>query len=211
MSLRAGPRRWTGPPFPAILPLKGKILNVERVLRQPDKIIGHEEIRAVIAALGAGEGEEFTPAKLRYHKVIIMTDADVDGSHIRTLLLTFFYRRMPGLMEEGYLYIAQPPLYRVNAGKQVSYAFTETHKDEILKAIDGKRKVDVQRYKGLGEMNPEQLWETTMNPDTRAMLQVTVEDAIKADEVFTVLMGDEVKPRKEFIQTYAHSVRELDV
>ena len=197
--------------FQAILPLKGKILNVERVLRQPDKIIGHEEIRAVIAALGAGEGEEFTPAKLRYHKVIIMTDADVDGSHIRTLLLTFFYRRMPGLMEEGYLYIAQPPLYRVNAGKQVSYAFTETHKDEILKAIDGKRKVDVQRYKGLGEMNPEQLWETTMNPDTRAMLQVTVEDAIKADEVFTVLMGDEVKPRKEFIQTYAHSVRELDV
>ncbi len=195
----------------AILPLKGKILNVERVLRQPDKILGHEEIRAVITALGAGEGEEFTPAKLRYHKVIIMTDADVDGSHIRTLILTFFFRRMPGLIEGGYLYIAQPPLYRINAGKKVDYAFNESQKESILKAIDGKRKVDVQRYKGLGEMNPDQLWETTMNPESRSMLQVTIHDAIEADKVFTDLMGDDVAPRKEFIQTYARSVRELDV
>ncbi len=195
----------------AILPLKGKILNVERVLRQPDKILAHEEIRAVIAALGAGEGEEFTPAKLRYHKVIIMTDADVDGSHIRTLILTFFFRRMPGIIEGGYLYIAQPPLYRINVGKTVDYAFNESQKEMILKAVDGKRKVEVQRYKGLGEMNPDQLWETTMNPESRSMLQVTIHDAIEADKVFTDLMGDEVAPRKEFIQTYARSVRELDV
>ena len=195
----------------AILPLKGKILNVERVLRQPDKILGHEEIRAVITALGAGEGEEFTPPKLRYHKVIIMTDADVDGSHIRTLLLTFFYRRMPGLIEGGYLYIAQPPLYRIQVGKTVDYAFSDAQKEIILKAINGKRKAEVQRYKGLGEMNPDQLWETTMNPETRSMLRVTIHDGLEADKVFTDLMGDEVAPRKEFIQTYARSVRELDV
>ena len=197
--------------FQAILPLKGKILNVERVLRQPDKILGHEEIRAMIAALGTGEGEEFNLAKLRYHKVIIMTDADVDGSHIRTLILTFFFRRMPELIDGGHLYIAQPPLYRVQAGKQVKYAFTEEHKDQFLTALDGKRNVMVQRYKGLGEMNPDQLWETTMDPETRTMLRVSVEDVIEAEDVFTTLMGDVVEPRKKFIQTYARSVKELDV
>ena len=197
--------------FQAILPLKGKILNVERVLRQPDKILGHEEIRAVIAALGAGEGEEFNTAKLRYHKVIIMTDADVDGSHIRTLILTFFYRRMADLIDEGYLYIAQPPLYRVQSGKSVGYAYNEAQKDQLLKGLDGKRNVLVQRYKGLGEMNPEQLWETTMNPESRNMLQVSIDDAIEAEVVFTTLMGDVVEPRKKFIQTYARSVKELDV
>ena len=197
--------------FQAILPLKGKILNVERVLRQPDKILGHDEIRAVIAALGTGEGEEFNAAKLRYHKVIIMTDADVDGSHIRTLLLTFFYRRMGALIDGGHLYIAQPPLYRVQAGKQISYAFSDEEKDRIVKGIDGKRKVDLQRYKGLGEMNPEQLWETTMDPDTRSMLQVSVEDVMECDDVFTMLMGDVVEPRKLFIQAHARTVKELDV
>ena len=197
--------------FQAILPLKGKILNVERVLRQPDKILGHEEIRAVIAALGAGEGDEFNSTKLRYHKVIIMTDADVDGSHIRTLLLTFFYRRMGSLIEDGHLFIAQPPLYRVQSGKDVRYAFSDSDKDQFLTSMNGKRNVQVQRYKGLGEMNPDQLWETTMNPESRTMLQVTIEDAVDADDVFTTLMGDEVAPRKGFIQTHARNVRELDV
>ncbi len=197
--------------FQAILPLKGKILNVERVLRQPDKILGHEEIRAVIAALGAGEGDEFNSTKLRYHKVIIMTDADVDGSHIRTLLLTFFYRRMGSLIEDGHLFIAQPPLYRVQSGKDIRYAFSDTDKDQFLTSMNGKRNVQVQRYKGLGEMNPDQLWETTMNPESRTMLQVTIEDAVDADDVFTTLMGDEVAPRKGFIQTHARNVRELDV
>ena len=197
--------------FQAILPLKGKILNVERVLRQPDKILGHEEIRALIAALGAGEGDEFNPDKLRYHKVIIMTDADVDGSHIRTLLLTFFYRRLGSLIEEGHLYIAQPPLYRVQSGKEVMYAFSDTDRDQFLAHMNGKRNIQVQRYKGLGEMNPDQLWETTMNPESRTMLQVTIEDAVDADDVFTTLMGDEVAPRKSFIQTHARNVRELDV
>ena len=197
--------------FQAILPLKGKILNVERVLRQPYKILGHEEIRALIAALGAGEGDEFNPDKLRYHKVIIMTDADVDGSHIRTLLLTFFYRRMGSLIEEGHLYIAQPPLYRVQSGKEVMYAFSDTDRDQFLAHMNGKRNIQVQRYKGLGEMNPDQLWETTMNPESRTMLQVTIEDAVDADDVFTTLMGDEVAPRKSFIQTHARNVRELDV
>ena len=197
--------------FQAILPLKGKILNVERVLRQPDKILGHEEIRAVIAALGTGEGEEFNIAKLRYYKVIIMTDADVDGSHIRTLLLTFFYRRMAELMDAGHLYIAQPPLYRIQSGKAVSYAFNDVEKDSLLKTLDGKRNVQLQRYKGLGEMNPDQLWETTMNPESRSMLQVAVEDVIQADNIFTTLMGDVVEPRRNFIQAHARSVRELDV
>jgi DNA gyrase subunit B len=197
--------------FQAILPLKGKILNVERVLRQPDKILGHEEIRAMIAALGAGEGEEFNISKLRYHTVIIMTDADVDGSHIRTLLLTYFYRRMPELIECGHLYIAQPPLYRVHSGKEAHYAFSEVDKDSILASMNGKRSVQIQRYKGLGEMNPDQLWETTMDPDTRAMLQVSIEDVVEADDTFTRLMGDQVAPRKEFIQTHARSVTELDV
>ena len=197
--------------FQAILPLKGKILNVERVLRQPDKIVAHDEIRAVITALGTGEGEEFNSAKLRYHTVIIMTDADVDGSHIRTLLMTFFYRRMPSLIEHGHLYIAQPPLYRIQSGKQVRYAFSDAHKDQFLESLDGKHNVQVQRYKGLGEMNPDQLWETTMDPETRTMLLVTVEDAIEADDIFNTLMGEVVEPRKKFIQAHARSVRELDI
>ena len=197
--------------FQAILPIKGKILNVERVLRQPDKILGHEEIRAMIAALGAGEGEDFNVSKLRYHRVIIMTDADVDGSHIRTLLLTFFYRRMFPLIDGGYLYIAQPPLYRVQSGKIVEYAFSEDHREQILKNINGKRTPQIQRYKGLGEMNPDQLWETTMDPGTRSMFQVKIEDAFESDDLFSRLMGEDVQPRKEFIHAHARSVRELDV
>ncbi|MBM3942742.1 MAG: DNA topoisomerase (ATP-hydrolyzing) subunit B [SAR202 cluster bacterium] len=197
--------------FQAILPLKGKILNVERVLQQPDKILGHEEIRSIIAALGAGEGEEFDPSKLRYQKVIIMTDADVDGSHIRTLVLTFFYRRMLPLIEQGYLYIAQPPLYRIQSGRQVQYVYTEEQKDVELAKIEGRRNVQLQRYKGLGEMNAEQLWETTMNPETRQMLQVNIDDAVEVDNVFSTLMGEVVAPRKSFIQAHARSVKNLDV
>jgi DNA gyrase subunit B len=197
--------------FQAILPLKGKILNVERVLQQPDKILGHEEIRSVIAAIGAGEGEEFDPAKVRYHKVIIMTDADVDGSHIRTLVLTFFFRRMRSLIDQGYLYIAQPPLYRVQAGRDVQYVYSEEQKDALLSRLNGRRNIQVQRYKGLGEMNPDQLWETTMNPETRQMLQVNIEDAIEVEGVFSTLMSEAVAPRKSFIQAHARSVKNLDV
>ena len=197
--------------FQAILPLKGKILNVERVLQQPDKILGHEEIRAMVAAVGAGEGEDFDPSKVRYHKVIIMTDADVDGSHIRTLILTFFYRRMRGLIDSGYLYIAQPPLYRIQSGRRVDYAYTEEQKDDFLAKNTSQRSPTLQRYKGLGEMNPEQLWETTMNPDTRHMLVVNVEDDNDAEDAFTTLMGEVVAPRRSFIQTYARSVKNLDV
>ena len=199
------------PAFQAILPLKGKILNVERVLQQPDRILGHEEIRNIIAALGAGEGEEFNPERIRYHKVIIMTDADVDGSHIRTLMLTFFFRRMEHLIRAGYLYIAQPPLYRVQTGRQVEYAYTEEQKEEMLARVAGRRGLQVQRYKGLGEMNPDQLWETTMDPETRLMLRVDIEDAIMADETFQTLMGVAVAPRKNFIQSHARSVSNLDV
>ena len=197
--------------FQAILPLKGKILNVERVLQQPDKILGHEEIRAMVAAVGAGEGEDFDPAKVRYHKVIIMTDADVDGSHIRTLILTFIYRRMRGLIDHGYLYIAQPPLYRIQSGRRIEYAYTEEQKDEILAKNTGQRNPAVSRYKGLGEMNPEQLWETTMNPETRHMLEVRIESEVEADNVFTTFMGEVVAPRKSYIQAHARSVRNLDV
>ena len=197
--------------FQATLPLKGKILNVERVLQQPDKILGHEEIRAMVAALGAGEGEEFDPSKIRYHKIIIMTDADVDGSHIRTLILTFFYRRMLSLIEQGYLYIAQPPLYRIQTGKKVEYTYTEEAKDEYLASLNGSRNPQIQRYKGLGEMNPDQLWETTMDPSTRQMLKVTIDNAIEVDDVFTTLMGELVAPRKSFIQAHARSVQNLDV
>ena len=197
--------------FQAILPLKGKILNVERVLQQPDKILGHEEIRSMIAALGAGEGEEFDASKVRYHKIIIMTDADVDGSHIRTLVLTFFYRRMQALIDEGYLYIAQPPLYRVQSGRDIQYAYTEEAKDQLLEAHSGRRNVQVQRYKGLGEMNPDQLWETTMNPETRQMLQVNIDDVVEVDDVFSTLMSEAVAPRKSFIQAHARSVTNLDV
>ena len=197
--------------FQAILPLKGKILNVERVLQQPDKILGHEEIRAMVAAVGAGEGDEFDPSKVRYHKVIIMTDADVDGSHIRTLILTFMYRRMRGLIDSDYLYIAQPPLYRIQNGRRIEYAYSEEQKDELVANHTGQRAPSLQRYKGLGEMNPEQLWETTMNPDTRHMLLVKVEDDNDAEDAFTTLMGEVVAPRKSFIQTYARSVKNLDV
>ena len=197
--------------FQAILPLKGKILNVERVLQQPDKILGHEEIRAMVAALGAGEGEEFDPSKIRYHKIIIMTDADVDGSHIRTLILTFFYRRMLPLIEQGFLYIAQPPLYRIQTGRKIEYTYSEEEKDEYLANLNGSRNPQIQRYKGLGEMNPDQLWETTMNPETRQMLGVTIDNALEVDDTFTTLMGELVAPRKSFIQAHARSVQNLDV
>jgi DNA gyrase subunit B len=197
--------------FQAILPLKGKILNVERVLQQPDKILAHEEIRCMIAALGAGEGEEFDASKIRYHKIIIMTDADVDGSHIRTLILTFFYRRMQALIDEGFLYIAQPPLYRVQAGREVNYAYNEEQKDALMAKLEGRRGIQVQRYKGLGEMNPDQLWETTMNPDTRQMLQVNIDNVVEIDSVFSTLMSEVVAPRKSFIQAHARSVKNLDV
>ena len=198
--------------FQAILPLKGKILNVERVLQQPDKILAHEEISAIITALGAGEGNEFDPAKARYHKIIIMTDADVDGSHIRTLILTFMFRRMRRIIDAGFLYIAQPPLYRIQMGRRIQYGFSEEEKDDILqKYAGGSRQPQVQRYKGLGEMNPEQLWETTMNPATRQMLQVMVEEENDADKIFATLMGQDTAPRRSYIQAHARSVANLDI
>jgi DNA gyrase subunit B len=194
--------------FQAILPLRGKILNVERA--RLDKMLGHEEIRAIITALGAGVGDRFSPARLRYQRIIIMTDADVDGSHIRTLLLTFFFRHMPALIEGGHLYIAQPPLYRIQVGKERHYVYSDEEKDRLLARLNGKT-AHVQRYKGLGEMNPEQLWETTMDPERRTVLRVSVADAVMADQVFSMLMGEEVPPRRRFIQTYAKRVRNLDV
>jgi DNA gyrase subunit B len=193
--------------FQAILPLRGKILNVEKAA--PDKMLANEEIRTMITAIGAGLDEEFNTERIRYHKVILMTDADVDGSHIRTLLLTFFYRHMAKLIAAGHLYIAQPPLYRIKSGSNLKWVYSEQEKDAAVKELGGK-KVDLQRYKGLGEMTAEQLWETTMNPATRTVLAVKVEDATKADEVFHILMGDEVPPRKTFIQTHARSAT-LDV
>jgi DNA gyrase subunit B len=194
--------------FQAILPLRGKILNVEKA--RQDKIVQHEEIRALITALGAGFGDQQDYSKLRYHRVIIMTDADVDGSHIRTLLLTFFYRHMPELIMNGYLFIAQPPLYRIHAGKKEFWIYSEKEKDDKLGELNNS-KTDVQRYKGLGEMSPEQLWQTTMNPESRTLLQVEVEDAMSADIVFNMLMGSEVPPRKSFIQSHAVNVRNLDI
>jgi DNA gyrase subunit B len=194
--------------FQAILPLRGKILNVEKAAK--DKIFDHEEIRALITALGTGIGEAFDYSKLRYHQIIIMTDADVDGAHIRTLLLTFFYRNMADLIQNGHLFIAQPPLYRLSAGKQQFWVYSDAEKDAKLSALKGS-KVEIQRYKGLGEMSPEQLWETTMNPATRTLLKVRVDDALKADEIFHILMGNEVPPRKSFIQAHARSVRNLDI
>jgi len=193
--------------FQAILPLGGKILNVEKA--RLDKILNHDEIRAIITALGTGIGDEFDLPRARYHKVIIMTDADVDGAHIRTLLLTFFFRYMQRLIEAGYVYIAQPPLYRIKKGNQTYYAYDDEDLERTLKRLDG-RGVTVQRYKGLAEMNPEQLWETTMNPETRTLIRVTIEDAVRADEIFTILMGDKVEPRREFIQANAKLVRNLD-
>jgi DNA gyrase subunit B len=194
--------------FQAILPLRGKILNVEKA--RLDKILGSNEIKAIITALGTGIGAHFTLDNLRYGRVVIMTDADVDGSHIRTLLLTFFYRYMEPLIENGHLFIAQPPLYRVEVGKGHQYVYSEEEKEKALKKHRGE-KVTLQRYKGLGEMNPEQLWDTTLNPEGRTLLQVTVEDAAAADRVFDMLMGESVPPRRRFIQTHAKSVRNLDV
>ncbi len=192
--------------FQAILPLRGKILNVERA--RLDKILKNNEIRNMIVALGTGIGDEFDIVKARYHKVVIMTDADVDGSHIRTLILTFFYRYMKPLIDAGYIYIAQPPLYQVKKGKQVNYAYSD---DELNRMVKTLAKPTIQRYKGLGEMNPEQLWETTMNPEKRTMLKVTLEDAVEADRIFTILMGDQVEPRREFIEAHARDVKNLDV
>jgi len=214
------------------LPLRGKILNVERA--RLDKVLSFNEIKNLIIALGAGIGEQFDLSSLRYHRIIIMTDADVDGAHIRTLLLTFFYRFFPQIIESGYLYIAQPPLYKVSFGSNSEYAFTDEKKDALmvefekmakLKASkkakpakptkegepEAKPKINVQRYKGLGEMNPAQLWETTMDPAERTLLRVTVEDAERADELFETLMGAEVAPRKKFIQTHAKRVKNLDI
>ncbi len=226
--------------FQAILPLRGKILNVERA--RLDKMLSNNEIKSLVIALGGGIGEEFDVEKIRYHRVIIMTDADVDGAHIRTLLLTFFYRYMHDIIKKGYLYIAQPPLYSIKKGKFHKYAYSDTERDKILvelekvkedkkpvekadttdeldekiedteeETVKTKKIADIQRYKGLGEMNPSQLWETTMDPKNRTMFQVTIEDAIRADEMFTTLMGDEVAPRKEFIQQHAKDVQDLDV
>jgi DNA gyrase subunit B len=193
--------------FQAILPLRGKIMNTERA--RLDKILSSNEIRALISALGTGVGDNFDLEGLRYGRVIIMTDADVDGSHIRTLLLTFFFRYMPQLIEDGHLYIAQPPLYRVAYKNQIKYAYSDKDKDKILKEVG--EKASLQRYKGLGEMNPVQLWETTMNPENRTLLLVTVEDAAEADRTFDMLMGDAVDPRRKFIQTHAKAVRNLDI
>jgi DNA gyrase subunit B len=197
--------------FQAILPLRGKLLNVEKA--RLDKIVASENVRPLIIALGAGIegiGDSFDIGKLRYHRIIIMTDADVDGAHIRTLLLTFFYRFMPQVIENGYLYVAQPPLYRVSTGKVTRYAQSEKERDQIVKEMDRKN-VSVQRFKGLGEMNADQLWETTMNPETRTLLRAEIEDAAEADQIFTMLMGEKVAPRKDFIKTEARKVRNLDV
>jgi DNA gyrase subunit B len=196
--------------FQAILPLRGKILNTERA--RLDKILGNNEVKALISALGTGIGDSFDVKGLRYGRVVIMTDADVDGSHIRTLLLTFFFRYMQPLIEDGHLYIAQPPLYRIAYKNQVNYAYSDAEKDRRLKDLGtGAEKAGVSRYKGLGEMNPEQLWETTMNPANRTLLLVGIDDAAEADRTFDMLMGDAVDPRKKFIQTHAHRVRNLDI
>jgi DNA gyrase subunit B len=195
--------------FQAILPLRGKILNVEKT--RLDKMLANEEIRTIITAMGTGIGQDdFDAEKARYHKVVIMTDADVDGAHIRTLLLTFFYRYMRPLIEKGYVYIAQPPLYRVAKGKEEHYVYNDEEMEAAVKRI-GKDNVNIQRYKGLGEMNPEQLWKTTMDPERRTLLQVAIDDAVEADQTFTILMGDAVEPRRQFIEANAKYVKNLDV
>ena len=196
--------------FQAILPLRGKILNTEQA--RIDRIFTNEQIKNLITALGTSIGETFDLSKIRYHRIIIMTDADVDGAHIRTLLLTFFYRYMREVIESGYLYIANPPLYKITKGKQSWYTYYG--QDEIHQKIleeNGIKSDNIQRYKGLGEMNPDQLWETTMDPDQRKMFKVSIEDAEKADHIFKVLMGSEVQPRKKFIQTHAATVQNLDI
>ena len=188
--------------------MRGKILNVEKA--RLHRIFDNAEIRSMITAFGCGVGNEVDPSKLRYHKIVIMTDADVDGAHIRTLLLTFFFRFLKPVVEQGYVYIAQPPLYKVQKGNQVRYAYSD---DELEKAKSemGNERLNIQRYKGLGEMNPEQLWETTMDPEVRTLIQVTVEDAMDADAAFEMLMGDEVEPRRKFIIENAHFVKNLDI
>jgi len=194
----------------AILPLRGKVLNVERA--RLDKILANNELKSLIIALGTNVGEQFDIEKLRYHRIVIMTDADVDGAHIRTLLLTFFYRHFPDLINKGHIYIAQPPLYQLSYGKKSMYVYSDAEKEKMLKTdFKSEENVNIQRYKGLGEMNPEQLWETTMDPMQRVMKQVTVDDAEKADEMFDLLMGEEVAPRKKFIQTHAKAVKNLDI
>lgn len=194
--------------FQAILPLKGKILNVEKA--RLNKVLSSEEIQAIITALGTGIGEDFDINNARYHRAVIMTDADVDGAHIRTLILTFFFRYMRDMIEAGYVYIAQPPLYKISSNKTDYYAYNDNELKEMLGRMDGKT-ANIQRYKGLGEMNPQQLWDTTMNPETRTILQVTMDDAVMADELFTILMGEKVDPRKEYIQKHAKDVRFLDI
>lgn len=192
--------------FQAILPLRGKVLNVEKV--RLDKILANKEILSMIQAFGTGIGEEFDASKARYHKIVIMTDADVDGAHIRTLLLTFFYRYLKELIDLGYIYIAQPPLYKVQSGRKIEYVYDEEKLEQVMDSMGGR--VSIQRYKGLGEMNPEQLWDTTMNPETRTLLQVSLKDAMNADQVFTMLMGEEVEPRKNFIQMNAKYASNID-
>jgi DNA gyrase subunit B len=194
--------------FQAILPLWGKALNTEGM--RLDKVVGSDKLKDLIIALGMGIGETMNFEKLRYHRIILMSDADVDGAHIATLLLTFMFRHLPNLIESGYVYIAMPPLFKIKQGKEVMYVYTEEEKNEYLKKIDTTKSFDIQRYKGLGEMNPQQLWETTMNPESRMLKRVTISDAIKADEVFRVLMSEDVPPRKKFIQTHAHLAK-LDI
>jgi len=197
--------------FQAILPLWGKMLNVEK--SRLDKVYGNDKLMPVITALGCGMGEEIDLERLRYGKVIIMADADVDGSHIRTLLLTFFFRFMTPLVKAGHIYIAKPPLFKLSRGKDVRYAYYDKDRDKLMEEMnpEGKHKIEIQRYKGLGEMNADQLWDTTMNPENRFIQQVNMPDAAAADEVFTILMGDKVQPRREFIELNARKVRNLDV
>ncbi len=192
--------------FQAILPLRGKILNVEKA--RIDKVFKNQEIRSLISAIGTGVREDFDYSKLRYHKIVIMTDADVDGAHIRTLLLTFFYRYMPELIERGHVYIAEAPLYRIQRGKDIYYVYSDKEKEELVKKLNG---ASVQRFKGLGEMNPQQLWETTMDPEHRRLIKVTLEDAVEADHLFSLLMGEAVGPRREFIVQHAREVMNLDI
>ena len=191
-----------------MLPIRGKILNVEKA--RINKILENEEIRNIITALGAGVENELDVAKLRYHKIIVMTDADVDGAHIRTLLLTFLFRKLRPLVDGGFVYIAQPPLFMVKSGKEEAYCYNEKERDEAIARL-GKKSVQVQRYKGLGEMNPDQLWKTTMNPETRTLLKVSSDDAVEADRIFTILMGEQVEPRRQFIEENALTVRNLDI
>ena len=197
--------------FQAILPLWGKMLNVEKV--REDKVIGNDKLQPVITALGAGIGEDFNLEKLRYHKIVIMADADVDGSHIRTLLLTFFFRYMRPLIEQGYVYSAMPPLYKLTRGKVTRVAFSDEERDRVsleMRADNPNAKVEINRFKGLGEMNPTELWDTTMDPEKRTLKQIRLEDAVKADQIFTLLMGEKVEPRKEFIEQNARYVQNLD-